>query len=193
MSGLVLLFFLFRCQDFCYDHMRSQSLQICFLSIRSCHFNWMACVTLIFTLSGANFFVHSRDLVFGHTWLTSLLNDFLTLNLTFIFLRQGGKLRWVCVILIEGYLRAANRSSCNLYRFLIKIEHLSLQKNVFFWRVSVTVFRLHILKAVGAIFWQSDSYVLVVFAVLLLWFCLWLPLIYKLFHFIFVFLHLCAF
>ena len=30
-------------QDFCYDHMTSQTLQICFLFIRSFNFNWSAC------------------------------------------------------------------------------------------------------------------------------------------------------
>ena len=32
-----------------------------FLFIRSCNFNWIACVTLFFALSGASFFVHARD------------------------------------------------------------------------------------------------------------------------------------
>ena len=59
--GLLLVFHLFRRQDFCYDHMTSQPLQICFLFIRSCNFNWIACATSFFTLSGASFFVHSRD------------------------------------------------------------------------------------------------------------------------------------
>ena len=35
----LLLVFLFRRRDFCYDHMRSQPLQICFLFIRSYNFN----------------------------------------------------------------------------------------------------------------------------------------------------------
>ena len=45
--------FLFR-QDFCYDHMTSQS-QICFLFIRSRNINWIACVTSFFTY-GRGFF-----------------------------------------------------------------------------------------------------------------------------------------
>ena len=47
--------FLFRCQDICYDHMTSQSLQISSLFIHSCNFNWSACVTSFFTLSWASF------------------------------------------------------------------------------------------------------------------------------------------
>ena len=35
----LLLVFLFRRQDFCYDLMTTQLLQICFLFIRSCNFN----------------------------------------------------------------------------------------------------------------------------------------------------------
>ena len=35
----LLLVFLFRRRDFCYDHMTSRPLQICFLFIRSCSFN----------------------------------------------------------------------------------------------------------------------------------------------------------
>ena len=49
------------CRDFCSDHMTSQSLQICFLFIHSCSFNWIACVTSFFALSGASFFVHWSD------------------------------------------------------------------------------------------------------------------------------------
>ena len=37
--GLLLVFYLFRRQDFCYDHMTSQPLQFWFLLIRSCNFN----------------------------------------------------------------------------------------------------------------------------------------------------------
>ena len=59
--GLLLVYFLFRRRDFCDDHMMSQPLQICFLFILSCNFLWSACVTSFFALSGASFFVHSRD------------------------------------------------------------------------------------------------------------------------------------
>ena len=58
------------------------------------------------------------------TYLT-LKNDFLTL--TFIYLIRREKFKEMCVTLNEGYLRAANRSISNLYAFLIKIKHLSLQ------------------------------------------------------------------
>ena len=34
---------------------------------------------------------------------------------------QRDQVKWVCVILNEGYLRAAKRGSKKLYRFLIKI------------------------------------------------------------------------
>ena len=53
-SGLVYVF-LFRRQGFCYNHMTSQPLQICFLFISSCNFNLNACVTSFLTLSGASF------------------------------------------------------------------------------------------------------------------------------------------
>ena len=78
--------FLFRRQDFCYDHMTSQPLQICFLFIRSWNFNWSACVTIFFALNGASFFCSFAWLKFWsrRTYLT-LKNDFLTLKLTFIF------------------------------------------------------------------------------------------------------------
>ena len=41
--------------------MTSQPLQIRFLFIGSCNFNWSAFVTSFFALSEASFFVHSRD------------------------------------------------------------------------------------------------------------------------------------
>ena len=51
---------------------------------------------------------------------------------------------------------------CQLcYRFLIKIEQISLQwKDEIFWSVFFTVFfRLPIYESIAAIFWQSASYV----------------------------------
>ena len=38
-SGLLFGFLKLCCKDFCYDHMTSQSLQICVLFIRSCNYN----------------------------------------------------------------------------------------------------------------------------------------------------------
>ena len=47
----------------------------------------------------------------------------------------------MCVTLIEGYLRAAIRGSKNLYRFLLKILHISLQlKDEFFCSVFFLLF-----------------------------------------------------
>ena len=53
-----------------YDHVTSQPLQICFLFIGSYSFNWSACVTSFFALSGAIFlficvikFLITRDLL----------------------------------------------------------------------------------------------------------------------------------
>ena len=45
-------------------------------------------MTSFFALRGASFFVHLRDKIFGHTFLTSLKNDFLSLNMTFIYLNS---------------------------------------------------------------------------------------------------------
>ena len=115
MSGLVRLCFLFRQQDFCYDHLTSQSpLQICFVFICSYIFNWIACVTSFFTLYRECFFVKSRDQMFGHTWLTSLSKmTFSLCNWLFFTLIQTDKVKWVCTALTEGYFRAANRISSN--------------------------------------------------------------------------------
>ena len=54
----------------------------------------------------------------SHLTYLTLKNDFLILKLTFFTLIQREKVKWVCVTLNEGYLRAANRGSKNLYRFL---------------------------------------------------------------------------
>ena len=63
--------------------------------------------------------------------------DFYLLLFTFIWLLftliQRDKVKWACVTLNEGWSRAANRGSNNLYRFLIKILYISLQwKDDFF-------------------------------------------------------------
>ena len=70
-------------RDFCYDHMTSQSLKICFLFIRSCNFNWIACVTSFFALSGASFlfirvikFLVTLDLPHSQKWLPHFEIDF---------------------------------------------------------------------------------------------------------------------
>ena len=113
-----------------------------FLFIRSCNFNWIACVTSFFALSGASFLFMRVIKFFGHTWLTSLSKMTSSLwNWVLFTLIQRDKVKWVCITLNEGYYRAANRGSKNLYRFLIKIEHISLQwKAEYFWSVFFTVF-----------------------------------------------------
>ena len=92
-----------------------------FLFIRSCNFNWFACVTSFFALSGASFlFIRvikclvTLDL--PHSKMTSSLWSWFLFTLI-----QRDKFKWVCVTLNEGYLRSANRGSNNLYRFLTKI------------------------------------------------------------------------
>ena len=90
--------------------------------IQSCSFT-VACVTSYLSLSGASFmfirvikFLVTRDL--PHSKMTSWLWNW--------FFLQRDKVKWMCVTLNEGYLRAAKRGSNNLYRFLIKIWHLIL-------------------------------------------------------------------
>ena len=57
-----------------------------------------------------------------NTWLASLSKMTSSLwNWLLFSLIQRDKVKWACVTLNEGYLRAANRGSKNLYRFLIKI------------------------------------------------------------------------
>ena len=85
-SGLILLcFFLFRSQDFCYDHMTSPLLQIYFLFIRSCNLNKLR-VWRHFSLLVEQFFVHSRDCCCSNLNYLTLKNDFLTLKLIFSLL-----------------------------------------------------------------------------------------------------------
>ena len=57
----------------------------------------------------------------SHVAYLTLKNDFLALKLTFLYLIQRDKVSWMCVTLNEGYLRAANRGSNYLYRFLIEL------------------------------------------------------------------------
>ena len=79
--------FLFRRQEFYYDHMTSQPLQIFLLFIRSCNFNWFACATSFFTLSGASFFLF--------IWVNKFLvtrdirhDDYLTLKLASLYCKS---------------------------------------------------------------------------------------------------------
>ena len=72
----LLLVFLFRRRNFCDDHMTSQLIQICFLFIRSCNFNWNACVTSFSAFSAASFlficvikFLVTLDLPHSQKWL----------------------------------------------------------------------------------------------------------------------------
>ena len=75
---------------------------------------------------------------------------------------ERDKVKWVCFILNEGYLRSANRGSNNFYRFLIKIYNKSaFNEKTNFFGLSFLLFflRLQIYEAIAAIFWQSASYV----------------------------------
>ena len=79
-------------------------------------------VTSFVALSGASFFLFIRVIKFLVTRLTSLskLTSSLWSWLLFTLIERD-EVKWVCVTLNEGYLRAANTASNNLYRFLIKI------------------------------------------------------------------------
>ena len=81
-SGLVLLcFFYFVVMIFVMTIWRHSH----FLSIRSCNFNWIACVTSFFAFSGASF-LFMRVIKFLVTLdLPHSQNDFLSLKLTFIY------------------------------------------------------------------------------------------------------------
>ena len=69
----------------------------------------------------------------------------------------------VCVTLNEGYLRAVNRGSKNLYGFSIKIYNIAFNEKTNFFGLSFYCFlRLQIYGAIAAIFWQSASYVIYV-------------------------------
>ena len=130
-----------------------------FLFIRSCNFNWIACVTSFFALSGASFFVHARDKIFGHTWLTSLSKMTSSIwNWLLFTLIQRDKVKWVCVTLNEGYLRSANRGSNNIQIFNQNITDQPSMKRRFFWCLFYC-FRLPINESIAAIFWQSASYI----------------------------------
>ena len=81
--GVLLVFYLFCRHDFCYDHMTSHRLQICFLFIRSCNFNWIACVTsfsplveLVFLFIRVIKFLVTRDLPYSQKWLPHSEIDF---------------------------------------------------------------------------------------------------------------------
>ena len=65
----------------------------------------------------------------------------------------------MCATLNEGYLRAANRGSNNLYTFLIKIEHSQPSVKSLFLVCFLLFLRLQIYGAIAAIFWQTARYV----------------------------------
>ena len=94
-SGVVVLCFLFR-QEFCYDHITSQSLQICsnFLFTCSYNFNWCACLTSFFALCGASFlFICVINFL---TWLTSLSKMTSSLWNWLFTLIQRDKIKRMC-------------------------------------------------------------------------------------------------
>ena len=116
--GLLLFFFYFVVMIFVMTLWRHSH----FLFIRSCNFNWIACVTSFFALSRASFLFLRVIKIFGHTWLTSLSKMTSSIwNWLLFTLIERDKVKWVCVTLNEGYLRSANRGSNNIYRFLIKV------------------------------------------------------------------------
>ena len=82
--------------------------------IRSFPFNWSACVTFFFALRGASF-LFIREIKFLVTLdlpLSKMTSSpWSSLLYTLI---QRDKVRWMCVTLNKGYLRAANRGSKNL-------------------------------------------------------------------------------
>ena len=116
--GLLLVFFLYRRHDFCYDHMTSQPLFV--HSFRQFQLNCMCDV--IFRSQWSEFFCSCAWLNFwSHLTYSLSKMTFSLWNWLLFTLFQRDKVKWVCVTLTEGYLRAANRGSKNLYRFLIKI------------------------------------------------------------------------
>ena len=68
------------------------------------------------------------------------------------------------VTLNEGYLRAVNRGSKNLYRFFKSKFNISAfnEKMIFSVCLLYCFFRLQIYEAIAAMFWQSSSYVYLV-------------------------------
>ena len=77
--------FLFRRRDFCYDRMTSQPLQICFLFIRSCNFNWVS-AWRHFSLLVERVFLFIRVIKFSVTFdLPHSQNYFLSSILTFVY------------------------------------------------------------------------------------------------------------
>ena len=51
--------------------------------------------------------------------------------MNYLSLNRKDNVKGVCAALMEGYMRAANRSSKKLDKFLIKMYHLSFRKNFF--------------------------------------------------------------
>ena len=141
--------------------MASQSLQICFLFIRSCNLTEVRVWRHFSLLVERVFFVQSRDWIFGHIWLTSLskMTSSLWSWLIFTFI-QRDMFKWLCVtlndmneVIWEQLIEAAKTFSQN-------ITHRPSMKRRFFWSVFFTVFlKLHIYNAIAPIFWQSASYV----------------------------------
>ena len=64
---------------------------------------------------------HFKSDFWSHLTYLTLKNDFLTWSWLLFTLIQRDKVKWVCVTLNEGYLRAAYKGSKNLYSFAIKI------------------------------------------------------------------------
>ena len=111
----------FRRQDFCYDHMTSQPLQVCFLFIIHAistevhvwrHFSLF--LERVFLFIRVIEFLVTRDLPHSQKWLPHFESDFYLFYFRY-------KVKRMCVTLNEVYLRAANRCSNNVYRLLIKI------------------------------------------------------------------------
>ena len=67
----------------------------------------------------------------------------------------------MCVTLIEGYSRAANRSGIRRKKFLIEnlISHHLIER-IFGLFLSLSFLGAQIYEAIAAIFWQSASYIL---------------------------------
>ena len=92
----------------------------------------------------------------SHLTYLTLKNDFLTLKFFLFTLIQRDKIKWVCVTLNEGYLRAADRGSRNFYQNII---YQPSMKRRFFSLSFLLFLRLQICEAIAAVFWQSASYV----------------------------------
>ena len=100
------------------------------------------CVTSFFAFSGANFlFICVISFLFTFYWPHSQ-KWFPHFDIDFCLLWFKYKVKWVCATLNEGYMRAANKGSKNLYRFFnqnLKYQP-SIERRIFLVRLFYSFF-----------------------------------------------------